>query len=282
VTPTQARQVLAVAHHRSFSKAARALGGSQAAVSNAIAATEALFGVTLFQRTTRAVTPTPAFRALKPQLERLVRAEDAIDSTLERVRGELSRVVKVAISPVVDSRVVDSLIASFERENATTTVRLSELNLKDLEQALSRGEVDVGIAPLAGRSPFKSFVLYSDPLMVVGGPAGAGPLPLQALRGAPIILMPDACGLTRATLKLFRAGGLRLIRSSTTPLGYPLLERGALQGRGVAILPRSKLGEGTPARSLEGALLEVRVLQRRSASGASSGRLLTLLRAGRV
>lgn len=281
VTPTQARQVLAVARHRSFSNAARSLGASQAAVSNAVATTEAMIGLTLFHRTTRTVTPTSAFRELAAKLERLVRADDALLKAVEHARHTEAQIVRVGVSPVVDASVVDPLLAAFERGRDTPTVELRELNLKDLETALGSGEVDLGIAPVVGRSRFRSFALYSDPLVIVGLP-GSGLVKLETLGGTPLILMPDACGLTRSTVQLFRRGKLSLVRAPTTALGYHLLERSALRGRGVAILPSSKVSDGTPVRQLvvgdDRALLEVRVVQRRGSASASQRELADLLK----
>lgn len=283
MTPTQARQVLAVARHRSFSKAARELGASQAAVSNAVATTEAVLGLTLFYRTTRSVTPTPAYRELAAKLTRLVRADDALIASVENARHSDEQLVKVAVSPVVDAAVVDPIITTFDRGRKASTIELCELNLRELEQSLLSGEVDIGIAPVVGRSRFKSFVLYSEPLVVVGS-MGAGAVELDTLSGIPLILMPDACGLTRTTVQLFRKSRLSLSLAPTTALGYPMLERSALRGRGLAILPASKVGDRTPVRPLavEGkrALLEVRVLQRRGRANDSQRRMVELLRSG--
>ena len=274
-----------MARHRSFSNAARALGASQAAISNAVATTEALLELTLFQRTTRSVTPTTAYRALAAKLARLVRADDALLAVVERVRHSSEQLVRVAVSPVVDAAVVDPVFATFDRGREASTIELRELNLKELEQALRGGEVDLAIAPVVGRSRFKSFRLYSDPLVVVGS-EGAGAVELDTLSGTPLILMPDACGLTRTTVQLFRKSGLSLSRAPTTALGYPMLERGALRGRGLAILPTSKVGDPTHVRPLaidgRPALLEVRVLQRRGRASDSQRRMIELLRGGAV
>jgi DNA-binding transcriptional LysR family regulator len=282
MTPTQARQVLAVAQHRSFSKAAVALGASQAAVSNAVAATEAGLGVSLFFRTTRAVTPTRAFALLRTRFERLVSASASIVEMAARLRADARQVLKVAVSPVVDASFVDPLLTAFEALGTGADVELIEMNLRELEHSLANGEVELAIAPFSGRSAFKSFLLYAEPLRVVGH--GEGPaMDLTSLAGRPMILMPDACGLTRTTLRLFREERTVLTRAKTTALGYGLLERGALRGRGRAILPRSKLSAQTPSRALltHGAesRLEVRVLQRRAEhASAPQLSLATLLR----
>jgi LysR family transcriptional regulator, hydrogen peroxide-inducible genes activator len=286
MTPVQAQQVLAVARHQSFSRAARALGASQATVSNAVAVVERSLGVQLFRRTTRQVTPTPAFRALRRGLERLVRAEQAIVDAAAKARLAVSPELKVGVSPVVDAARLDPLLASFERRHPTIGVALIELNLRELEQALASGAVDVAIAPVSGRSAFKSFVLYREPLLVVGGLVVGQPVALRSLSEAAIIMMPDACGLARATVRLFREGRVPLRRAKTLALGYQLLEHAALRGRGHAVLPRSKLTAATRAQPVlradgSPAQLEVRVLQRRTAVTRPQQQLSAMLRAYR-
>jgi LysR family transcriptional regulator, hydrogen peroxide-inducible genes activator len=286
MTPVQAQQVLAVARHESFSRAARALGASQATVSNAVAMVERSLGVQLFRRTTRQVAPTPAFRALRRGLERLVSAEQAIVDAAAKARKEVSPELKVGVSPVVDAARVDPLLASFERTHPATSVALIELNLRELEQALASGAVDLAIAPVSGRSAFKSFVLYREPLLVVGGLAAGQPVALRALSEVSVIMMPDACGLARATVRLFRDGRVPLRRAKTLALGYHLLEHAALRGRGHAVLPRSKLSEATRAQPLlradgQPAELEVRVLQRRTSVTRPQQQLSAVLRAHR-
>lgn len=277
----QARQVLAVAQHRSFSKAAQSLGASQAAVSNAVAATETRLGVSLFHRTTRAVTPTRAYGSLRREFERLVSVSDAIVESAAALRANAKRLLKVAVSPIVDASFIDPLLAAFETLGTGASVEFIEQNLSDLEHSLASGEVELAIAPVSGRSPFKSFLLYAEPLRVIGGGEGTG-LELTSLSGLPMILMPDACGLTRATIRLFREERAVLTRAKTTALGYHLLERAALRGRGHAVLPRSKLSAHTPSRALLAggaeSQLEVRVLQRRERASAPQLRLTALLR----
>ncbi len=78
----------AAARHRSFSAAAAALGTSQPAVSQRIAALEGALGVTLFQRTPRGVAPTPEgaglFAALREGL-------DVVEAAVAKTRSERRR-----------------------------------------------------------------------------------------------------------------------------------------------------------------------------------------------
>jgi len=71
-TLRQLRLFLAVARQRSFSHAGDTVGLSQPAVSQAIAAFEALLGLRVLDRTTREVVLTDAGQALANRLARIV------------------------------------------------------------------------------------------------------------------------------------------------------------------------------------------------------------------
>jgi len=104
---------LAAAEHRSFRKAATALGVTPSAVSQAVRALEARIGVTLFTRTTRSVGLTEAgerfFARAKPAFEELVAASQAARELGERPTGLLRLAVPRAVVPTL----LEPLIASF-------------------------------------------------------------------------------------------------------------------------------------------------------------------------
>ena len=75
----------AVAEHAGFSAAARRLGVSKAAVSQAVTRLEAALGVRLFQRTTRRLSLTDAGRAALPfATSAVAAAQDAIDAAVNQ------------------------------------------------------------------------------------------------------------------------------------------------------------------------------------------------------
>src|SRR4051794_33277316 len=76
--------VVAVAEHRSFRNAARALGVSPSALSHAVASAERRLGVLLFQRTTRSVAVTEAGQRLVARVRPALREiSDAMETANE-------------------------------------------------------------------------------------------------------------------------------------------------------------------------------------------------------
>lgn len=90
---TELEVVLAVAYRQSFRAAARELGMSATAVSNAVAGLESRLKVRLFNRSTRSVALTPAGKRyverIAPALAEIQRASDEIAAVPEMPTGTL-------------------------------------------------------------------------------------------------------------------------------------------------------------------------------------------------
>src|SRR3954454_22458158 len=104
---------LSVAEHRSFRKAAGALGVTPSAISQAVRTLEARVGAALFIRTTRSVGLTEAgerFQArAKPAFEELVAAGEVARDLGQRPAGLLRLTVPRSVVPIL----LEPLIASF-------------------------------------------------------------------------------------------------------------------------------------------------------------------------
>src|SRR5213078_833294 len=85
------RALVAVAHERSFTKAAAKLGVSQSALSQTIRGLEARLGLRLLTRTTRNVAPTEAgerlLRTIGPRLDEIDAELAALSELRERPAG---------------------------------------------------------------------------------------------------------------------------------------------------------------------------------------------------
>jgi DNA-binding transcriptional LysR family regulator len=123
-----------------FSAAAAALGYSKAAVSRQISRLEASLGVKLLDRTTRAVTLTPAGREMYARCSRIVdevnEANLVMSGMLARPRGEL-KVNAPVVSSLFDlTDIVPRFLTAYPE------VRLF-LNLSDSRADLVKGRFDV-------------------------------------------------------------------------------------------------------------------------------------------
>jgi DNA-binding transcriptional LysR family regulator len=112
-TLPQLQLFLAVARHRSFSGAARELGMSTSAVSQAVKQLEDHLDVTLLTRTTRAVAPTEAgARLIESAGPAMKQAVDALGAAAAKP-GEVVGRVKISVSPTSAPFVLTPIVPVF-------------------------------------------------------------------------------------------------------------------------------------------------------------------------
>jgi DNA-binding transcriptional LysR family regulator len=130
----------------SFSGAAAALGYTQSAVSQQIAALERETGLHLLDRGTRPVSLTEAGRALlsaaEPIFGHMSQAEQIVAELAEVRAGQL----RLAAFPSACSTIVPEAIALVRSEHPDTDVRLVEGEPDDAARLLKAGEVDLAVA----------------------------------------------------------------------------------------------------------------------------------------
>jgi DNA-binding transcriptional LysR family regulator len=160
---------LSVARHRSFRRAAAALGVTPSAVSQAVRVLEARLGVALLARTTRSVGLTEAGQRFlvraAPAFDELVAAGAAARDLGQRPSGLLRLAVPRAVVPLI----LEPVIASFCQ--AYPEIEL-EIAASDEMVDLAAGGFDAGIRLGQFIAPDMVAVRLAQPfpLLVVGSP----------------------------------------------------------------------------------------------------------------
>jgi len=160
--PHLLRTFVAVLDHRSFSVAASALGYTQSAVSQHIAALEADLGTRLVER--RPVAPTPAGTRLMEHAPALLLRLDAARSDISRLRHARSTQLTLACSPAALTPAIAQALAQLR-----STVHSLDLEVHTLGREAVLAEVLTGRADLG---------------LIDGAAAPSDPLPLPDLRPA--------------------------------------------------------------------------------------------------
>jgi DNA-binding transcriptional LysR family regulator len=133
---------LLVAEHQSFSKAARGLGVSAAAVSQTIRSLEDQLGLPLFQRTTRRVGLTEAGKALH---DRLLPASKEIRDALESLNGFRDRPMghlRLTVPRIALPLVVEPVLPQFRKLFPEISV---EIAVEDAAIEIASRGFDAGI-----------------------------------------------------------------------------------------------------------------------------------------
>jgi DNA-binding transcriptional LysR family regulator len=160
---------LSVAQHRSFRRAAAALGVTPSAISQAIRALEGRVGAALFIRTTRSVGLSEAgerfLSRAKPAFEELVAAGAAARDLGQRPAGLLRLAVPRAVMPTL----LEPLIASFCRAYPDVEVEVAaspelvDLAAEGFDAGIRLGQfIAADMVALRLTQPF--------PFLVVGSP----------------------------------------------------------------------------------------------------------------
>lgn len=159
-----------IARHRSFTRAAEAMGVSRAALSQNLKALERQLGVRLLYRTTRDMSLTESgqrlFEALQPALESI---ELAVQSVRE-ISGEPSGLIRLNTSRLAARVLVEPHLAEFSARYPNIKL---DLTMDDTLSNIIADGCDVGIRLGRSLAEHVVAVAVSPPLsmIVVGAPA---------------------------------------------------------------------------------------------------------------
>lgn len=145
VSPRSIRYLLAVAEHRSFTRAAEMLCISQPAMSQQIKQLEESLGVQLLDRTSRTVRLTGAgevyVRYARRAMVELSSGRRALHQFQDLGRGML----EVGMTPITQY-LVTPLLEGFSARYPGIALHASEMPQGDIEVAVSEDRIDLGIA----------------------------------------------------------------------------------------------------------------------------------------
>jgi DNA-binding transcriptional LysR family regulator len=245
---SQLRFASAVASMGSFTAAAAQCCVTQPTLSNGIAQLETELGGRLFLRTTRKVALTPFGKHVLPYINEVLSAQTSLVQQTKAFLTPDKRLIRIGTSPLVSSNVLALMLEPFRVRNPEVEVVLREMNMTDLYRMLDDGLLDFvfGVQNVH-KGPWSAAYLYEEPLLFIprGGAWFSGPRPqsvqLKDIANETYVMVPDACGLSRATRALFRSQRRKLLEYSGEAMSYQVLEEWAALGIGAAILPKSKL-----------------------------------------
>lgn len=240
----------AVAGTGSFRAAARLLGYSQSAVSEQIAALEALVGQPLVERSRgrRAVTVLAAGHVLLSHAQSIADRLTAARSDLEDLRSNRPR-IRLGVFQSAAVALLPGLLNRLER--AAERLRVEIVERADDESLLTlvrQGEIDLGFAVLPlTRGPFAHRPLVDDPyrlLVPAGSPlAERAQVEIGELRSQPFIDYRDLRSAHHTVRKLPPGRRPRVVaRSDDNTVIHALVAAGV----GLAILPGLGIDRNNP------------------------------------
>jgi DNA-binding transcriptional LysR family regulator len=136
---------VAVAREGSFGRAAKFLGMSQSALSQAVGQMEFLLTVRLFDRTTRAVKLTEAGAAFLVRIERVTEDLDVALQDLEEVVKARRGQVTAITTPAIATRFFPPIIAAFRDLHPDVSIILLDESTMEITNRLKRGEASMAV-----------------------------------------------------------------------------------------------------------------------------------------
>jgi LysR family hydrogen peroxide-inducible transcriptional activator len=237
-----------VASAGSFTSAARLCHVTQPTLSNGVAQLEAELGERLFLRTTRTVALTAFGKHIVPYIDEVLRAQAGLLQQSRAFHSPQQRLIRIGTSPLLNAKLLAPMIEPFTLHHSSVDVVLREMNMADLFRMLQAGLLDFVFGVVdAAPEKWRTAYLYEEPLRFI--PRGAvwrqGKRPstvrLADIANETFVMVPDACGLSRETRRLFRRHRRKLLEYSGEAMSYQVLEEWAALGVGAAILPLSKI-----------------------------------------
>ena len=128
----------------SISAAASALGYTQSAVSQQLAALEREVGTALVNRSQRPLRATRAGEVLRPQVERVLAALGGAEAALEDLRDGSHRVRLAAFTSALSS-FVPAAVRGLRRAHPAVVLQVLQLETREAVERLRRGDADLAV-----------------------------------------------------------------------------------------------------------------------------------------
>lgn len=182
-----------VADELNFRRAAERLGIDHSALSRRIRDLEHRLGFALFERTTRDVRITPAGAVFRSENEDLLGRLQRLVTNARLAANGYSGVLRVGYMSFAAADILPRAVARFRAARPDVQFRLTYMRSHAQKEALSRGEIDVGLMIGPWRTETYATTLVARDKLCVFFPAHSvfgrsRKASLQALSGEPLIM----------------------------------------------------------------------------------------------
>jgi len=227
----------------SFSAAARALGLSQAAVSQRVQALEKALGTPVFKRQGGRVLLTEAGQKLYEYAQRILALHREARGTITGHASPAAGELLLAASSIPGEHLLPALLSIFTRRHPHLQVRASVSDSMGVMAQVERGEVSLGLVGRKADNPHLDFRYLASDRMALVVPAGH-PLSkrkrvsVKQLASYPLVLREVGSGLRHCFEKSLEKAGLSLadLRIALELGSNEAIKEAILKGVGAAVL----------------------------------------------
>ncbi len=156
-----------ILEYGSFTRAAEALGYTQAAVSQMINSLENEYSIKLLVRTRNGVRLTPEGRELYPFIMRMMATKREIDDKVNEINGLVAGEVRIGIFASISQHVLPRVIKEFRKIYPSINFVLYHGDNKTIPHWLKTGVIDFAFMYPAAASGFQVKVLAHEKILSV-------------------------------------------------------------------------------------------------------------------
>ncbi len=206
-----------VLEHRSFSKAAELSHITQPTVSGHIKALEEYFGVTLFNRHTRDVVPTPAGLLLHRYAKRIVRLLEEMEREVAYYKDGRKGKLFLGASTIPGQYILPKILTGFKKIYPRIQISVKIADTNEIVRLVAEGELELGVvgAKVVETSLFYEPCHEDEIILVVGRDfeiGGKEQLELEEIKNIPLIAREKGSGTWLTAKKALKEAGCPLER----------------------------------------------------------------------
>jgi DNA-binding transcriptional LysR family regulator len=246
------RTIVAVAHHRSLTKAGEELYLTQSAISQQIRRLERELGIEVFRRTSRSVELTSEGQVILGYAQRVLAEVDGLQNELEELTGLLRGQLRIGGVYPTGPYDLFGMLADFRAAHPGVAVHMVEDTQDDVIAALRADELDcafTALNPDALGDEFAATLLWEEEFVVAlphGHPLCARQrVTFAELAAEDLIAYRDNSALRRRLERTMAELGLEP-RNAFICTEMAAVRGLASKGLGVAVIPRSVAEEPGP------------------------------------
>lgn len=237
-----------LAQHRSFTRAAEAVGIAQPALSQQVRRLERELGVQLLDRSTRPVRLTEAGSAFYARAERILADATLAGEEMREMAGAGRRRVVVGALPALALHWLPPVLAEFHAAHPAVEITVRHGNSDELARMVAAGHLDLALTHavpgahgvVGAPAGLVLERVFDEDLMVVVPPAhalaGRRSVTLAQLRNEPFVLVSHGSGLTQTILGGTAGVGFRPAVAVEAP-DVAVVRSLVAAGLGVSVMP---------------------------------------------
>lgn len=243
------RIYVAVYQSENVTHAAEELHMTQPAVTRAIKELEQYYGVCLFERMYRRLSPTEAARRLYPQALHLLDVFDRIETGLRN--WDSIGLIRVGATVTLGSSLLPRLVRRFKEQNPGILLQVRVANGDTLTAALCENDLDLALLENSPHLPdLCTEEIGADQLYAVMAPGDPLALQesvtLQQLSEQPLLVREQGSTARTVLQNALEMEGLQL-QAVWESVSSEALLQAAAEGLGVAVMPASRVQKAVQA-----------------------------------